>query len=501
ACINCINLTTARSASRADEVGLRKVFGARRKNLIRQFLGESTVFSIISFILAVVMVKAVIPVLNSLTGGELRYSILEPVFFLSFLVITIMVGILAGIYPALFLSSCEPVKILKGEKVSGKSGSVFRNILVVTQFVIAAALVSSTIVVFRQINFMKDRDLGFNKEQILVIPVSNNRIRSQLSTIKNELNSLPGIINTAVSSHVPGQVTYKNPFIPEGFTKDQMQFMGSLLIDEDYLSTMNIEIVNGRAFSEEFSTDREISVLINETAAKQFGWEDPVGKEIISVQGSDRNNWTTTSVIGVVKDFHLTSLHQKIEPLIISNAPFNLNTISVKLNKNNISSIISSLRIKWKNISPDTPFDFFFLDEFFDRQYRNDERLGKIFTYFTFLAIFIAVLGVFGLVSYIVEKRSKEIGIRKVLGASISQILKNLTSQFTTLVISACLIAVPLTWFVMSRWLNNFAYRTSLSPDIFVLSVMIIFSIALLTVIIHAVRAAMANPVDSLRNE
>jgi len=502
ACINFTNLSTARSLNRAREVGLRKVLGADRTRLIRQFLSESMLYSFGSLLIACVLVLLALPLFKSLTGIELSAQLKELHWFIAgFLGLTLLVGIIAGSYPAFFLSAFKPNKVLRGTLSSGTTNLRFRNILVVVQFIISVVLIVSTATILKQLNFMKDQKLGFNKEQVVVIPIRGNSIFQARNAVKEELKSYNGVINVALSSHVPGETTFKNPFIPEGFTDEQSIWMGELTADQDYFTTMGIEIKSGRNFSSEFSTDADLAILVNEAAVNRFGWENPVGKKIRVFTGPGSSERIILNVIGVVKDFHLTSLHEEIEPLIIANTARSINTFIIRISPQNMSETLAALENIWRKFEPNFPFDYFFLDESFDSQYRADEKLSRIFSYFTFLAIFIACLGLFGLASFTAEQRTKEIGIRKVLGASISSILLLLSKEFTKWVLIANIFAWPIAYFLMNKWLQGFAYRTSLHLTVFGYSTLLALLIAMFTVSFQAIRAAQANPVDSLKYE
>jgi putative ABC transport system permease protein len=500
ACINFMNLSTARSTNRAREVGLRKVLGADRGKIIRQFLSESILNSIISCILALILVDLTLPLFRSISGIDLRIDYVQNFWLIPGLVgLALFVGLIAGSYPAFFLSAFQPTRVLKGEFKAGKAGNRFRSVLVIVQFTISIVLIVGTIVVFNQLNYMKNERLGFQKDQVVVIPISDESTLGSLRPVKRELENHTGIVSVAASSHVPGQTTYVNPFIPEGFALDQMQYMGELYIDHEFIPTMGIEIVAGRNFSEEFTTDTSESVIINETAVKKFGWDNPVGKTIGDVSVSQKINKYT--VIGVVKDFHMESLRKRIMPLFIGCTTHNINSLSVRIRPEKIPETISFLRNKMREIDPLRPFEYFFLDDSFDAQYRAEERLSRVFSYFAILAIFVASLGLFGLASFTAEQRTKEIGIRKVLGASVTGIVVLLSKEFTKWVLVANGIAWPIAYFSLHKWLEGFAYRTNLTLTAFIVSMGISFVIALLTVSFQALRTAVANPVDSLRYE
>jgi putative ABC transport system permease protein len=500
ACLNFMNLSTARSAKRAQEVGMRKVLGAHRARIVRQFISESLIYSLIGCVFALLFVEIVLPLFRSLSGIALSINYLENLWLIPGLIsLTLFVGLAAGSYPAFFLSSFQPIRVLKGSLKTGTANAHFRGVLVVVQFTISIVLIIGTIIIFSQLNYMRNTALGFEKEQILIIPISDESTVKSLAPLKEDVKNYPGIINVAASSHVPGQTTYYNPFLPEGFTREEMPWMGQLNVDCDFIPTMGIELLAGRNFSSELETDQRLSVIINETAAKRFGWEDPVGKTIGTFTSATAMMKRT--VIGVVKDFHIESLHKEIGPLLITNNPEWLNSLSVRLSPHNIPETLGFLSKKWRQYNPLRPFQYSFLDESFDAQYRADERLSQIFSYFSILAIFIACLGLFGLASYTAEQRTKEIGIRKILGASISGIVKLLTEEFSRWVLFANIIAWPVAYFAMRKWLQGFAYRTSIGFLTFVWSALIALSIALLTVSYQALKAAKANPVKSLRYE
>jgi putative ABC transport system permease protein len=501
ACVNFMNLSTARSAGRTKEVGIRKVLGAHRGKLIYQFLGESILLTIISLIIALGLVEVTLPLFCSLSGSPLSPHLVSVYWLILGLCgLLLFVAILAGSYPALFLSAFQPARVLTGRLNTGLSDTRFRNILVVFQFTISIALIAGTSIIFNQIKYMKQKNLGFDKEQVVVLRVIDDSILKSFSSIKDELKNHTAITKVALSSHVPGQSPSFIVFIPEGFTADQSQLMDYISIDSDFIPTMGIEIIAGRNFSSEFASDNSQAILINATAAKQFNWENPIGKTI-DWPIPDTDKMVSKTVIGVAQDFHTESLHKKIRPLYIDNRTARFRYVSLKLKPLTISDTLSFLRKKWKQIDPAQTFDYFFLDEAFDRQYKADEKLSQIFSYFTFLAIFIACLGLFGLASFTAEKRTKEIGIRKILGASVSGIISLLSKEFTKWVLVANIIAWPIAYLAMNRWLQNFAYRINIGLGTFVLAALLALIIALLTVSYQAVRAARSNPVDALRYE
>jgi putative ABC transport system permease protein len=392
--------------------------------------------------------------------------------------------------------------VLKGLLKVGASNSRFRRVLVIFQFAISIALIVGTLIVYKQIMFMKNTNLGFDKEHVVAIPRMSESIRKSYRSVREELMSLPGVLGVGASDLVPSRGHLIATFLPEGFPDDQQQTMDYMNVDTHYIPTMGIEVFTGRNFSEDLATDRDESVLINETAAKKIGWEDPVGKRFVFRPPPGQQGETTYStVIGVVKDFHMQSLREKINPLVIFYDTDNLFTVSLRLAPDNIMHTMDLLKQKWGELDPNRPFHYFFLDDSFDSQYRREERLKNITFYFSFLAVFIGCLGLFGMASFSAEQRTKEIGIRKVLGASVSGIVRLLAKEFLILVAVSNLIAWPVAFWVMSRWLQSFAYRTGIDPLIFLTSAVLALTIALLTVSYQAIRAAISSPVDALRYE
>ena len=501
ACANFMNLSTARAAERTKEVGIRKVLGARRGQLVSQFLGEAILLSIISLMVALGLVELTLPLFSSLSGSPLNLHFVSMYRLLGGLGgLLFFVAILAGSYPAVFLSAFEPARVLSGRFNTGFSGIRFRNILVVQQFTISIALIAGTGIIFNQIQYMQQKKLGFDKGQVLILRVIDDSILKSFAAHKDELKNQTGIARVALSSHVPGQAPSFIVFVPEGFTADQSQLMDRISIDSDFMPTMGMKIVDGRNFSSELASDHRQAILINETAARQFGWENPIGKTI-DLPVPDTDQKVTKTVVGVVRDFHMESLHKRIRPIYIENETDRFRYIALKLKPQAIASTLAFLRQKWQQIDPTQAFDYFFLDEAFGRQYKADEKLSRIFFCFTLLAIFIACLGLFGLVSFTAQKRTKEIGIRKALGASVSEIIWLLSKEFTRWVLLANLIAWPLAYLAMNKWLQNFAYRINIGVGTFALSALLALLIALLTVGFQAIRAARANPVDTLRYE
>ena len=497
ACINFTNLSAARSASRAKEVGVRKALGAQRKKLIHQFFFEVYLLSCVSFAFSLGLVEIALPFFQRLAGIDLSFnSNFNPWFILGSLGLVSFVTLVAGIYPVVYLSGIQTVQILTGLLKTGPAASSFRNTLVVGQFTISLILIIASAIIFSQTNYMKHERLGFNIQQIVVFRMIGDSFENSIPTIKSGLSSYSGIIDVTASSYVPGGISGWHAFVPQGYRLDQTQVMASISIDPDFIPVMGIQIVEGRNFSRDIIQDQNESILINEEAAKRFGWKNPVGKTIRNLL-----NETNKTVIGVVSNFHLRSLHHNIMPLYIEYNPASLGYVSIKIKPDEIQKTLHFLKEKWAEITSAQSFDYFFLDEAFDRQYRNDEKLGIILFNFSVLAILIACLGLFGLASFTVEKRTKEIGIRKALGASVFSIILLVLKEFSKLILLANVIAWPIAYFTMNRWLQNYAYRIDMGLSAFVLAGLIVVVIALLAAGYQAIKAAWANPVDALRYE
>ncbi len=495
ACINFMNLTTARSANRAREVGLRKVVGAKRTQLMRQFFFESVAMAFLSLCLAVVLVELFLPAFRNLSGKQLALGLSSNInVLLTIVIMTLITGILSGTYPALFLSSLRPVKVLKGRLKSEGRGFVFRRILVVSQFSLSILLIICTGFVSRQIDYMRNRKLGFDREHVVYFPLRRELVQ-KYDPLKDELLKNPEIRKVTVSSNIPtyGVILTTDNLTWEGKNPDQTVVLQVSSVGYDFIETFNMEMILGRSFSKEIASD-ENAVVINETARKMIGMEDPVGKQLTIGDGE-------LYIVGVVKDYNFRSLHSEIEPLLLVNAPDLYRYILVKLDSRNIPGTIVRIEDIWKSFFPETPFEYRFLDEEYDKLYRAEQRMGTLFKYFTGLAVLISCLGLFGLASFMAEKRTKEIGIRKALGASVSGIVILLNREFAKWVVIANIIAWPIAYLVMKSWLQNFAYRTDLHLWIFLVSGALALIIAVLTVSYQSVRAATANPVDSLRYE
>ncbi|MBN2012948.1 ABC transporter permease [candidate division KSB1 bacterium] len=497
ACINFMNLATARSAKRAREIGLRKVIGGNRQQLVMQFFGESLLYSVVSFIIALAVVFITLPFFASIADRDLHTQFLNSPWLISgFLGLACVAGIIAGSYPALYLSSFQPIDVLKNKLNVNTSNARFRQALVVIQFVISISLIVGTVVIIRQLQYIKNKSLGFDKQQVVALPLIDQNAKQSIPTLKAELRNIPTVVNVAASSHYPGQESSGGSFAPEGLPEGQTMMMNFMSIDPDLLPTLDIQFSEGRNFSEQMTSDKENSILINEATARELGWTQPLGKRIGSGDGQDYKK-----IVGVVKDFHYRSARQIIEPLYIGYDPTFLRSIMVKIQPGNIPATLADIKRVWQASDPNRAFDYFFLDESFDQQYRTDEKLRAIFSYFTALAIFIACLGLLGLASFMAEQRTKEIGIRKILGASVSGVVVMLSKEIAMWVAVASLIAAPVSWIAMNHWLRQFAYRINMNPGTFLLAGIVALIIALATIIWQAIRAATANPVDALRYE
>lgn len=501
ACINFVNLSTARYSNRALEVGLRKTLGASRSSLVKQFLGETILVTFISVMLGLLIAILMIPFLESMTGQSINYWFIAQPQFLTSLILSIpIIGVLSGLYPAVFLSSFMPIKTLKGQLKSGAASSVFRRVLVIVQFSISIVLIVWTINIYQQLQYMRNKNLGFNKDQILTLKYPTN---ITMNSLRQELLSVEGVINAGVSTELPGVGIDMRNFRPEDWATDESVLMQQLTIEPNFLATLGIEIIEGRNFSEEMQTDQNESILINETVARQLGWEDPVGRSLyISGRGADGQiREFQEKIIGVVKDFHTESLHKKIDPLVVFYNQNGGGVISLKLTAGKIAETVSALRNKWESMFPDQPFNYTFLDETFDSQYKSEEQMNKIFTSFSFIAILISCLGLFGLAAYMTEKRTKEVGIRKVLGATVPGILFLLSKEFTRWVLIANIISWPVAYYLMNNWLQTFAYHVDLTIWIFLISGLIALLIAWLTVSYQSFKIARTNPANSIRYE
>lgn len=495
ASINFMNLSTARSAKRAQEVGIRKVVGSKRSLLIFQFLGESQIYSILSFVLAIFLTIYLLPFFGHIMNRELLFSFQNDfTLVLLFFFISVLVGLLSGFYPAFYLSRFKPTKVLKGELTQGKSGASFRNILVVAQFSISIILIISTLTVYNQLSYIQNKKLGYDKESIIIAPLRITSLQDKISTIKSQVENIPGVIKTSASQNYFGNSFSGNAYRFEGMADNETLLMSYIEVDYDFFDLYKMQFMKGRGFSEEFGTD-EKSVVMNEAAAKLSGVDNILNSTVWAPDS------TEYKVIGIVKDFHFQSLRQSIEPVMILPVENNLSYLSIKVQNNTIAETIDRLEQKWQEIDNSRPFDYFFLDEKIDHYYQQESRLGKMYLYFSVLAIFIALLGLFGLSAYMTEQKYKEIGVRKVFGASINSIVLKLSRNFLKLVLISNILAWPISYLLMKKWLENFAYKEGIAWWTFAFAALLSLGIAFITVSIQSYRAAATNPAESLQNE
>lgn len=498
ACINFMNLATARSAGRAREVGIRKVLGAFRVQLIGQFMGESTIMAVLSLIVAVGLVYAFLPAFNALAGKDLVFVFDDMGMAFGLVGIVVLAGALAGSYPALFLSSFQPVAVLKGSSRAGAVNTNLRKILVVLQFVISVVFIIGTGAVADQMRFVQDKHLGFEKEQLVVMPLGDPRQRLIYNTYKDKIAGYPHVLGVTVANEMPGGLVNDILFTPDGAPEEELVRINNMWIDHDFIRTMGIELTAGRDFSRSFPTDTLQAFVINEAAVKWLGWEGaPLDRKI------RLGNFKDGRVIGVVRDFHVRSLHSGIEPMMMQLAPGPdpLHYLAIKIAPDDVAGTMGFLESNWREVYPNDSFTYSFLDEDWGRLYQNEARQGSIFRSFSILAVFIACLGLLGLASFTAEQRTREIGVRKVLGASASGIVALLSKEYVRLVVYANLIAWPVAYVVMNDWLDSFAYRTDLSPWIFVLAAALAIAVTMLTVSYKAVSVAHTDPVDALQHE
>ncbi|KYG82432.1 ABC transporter permease [Roseivirga echinicomitans] len=499
ACINYMNLATARSATRAKEVGMRKVFGAGKGKLINQFLVESIVLVFFALFLAIGATSLILPYFRSFTGLQLEFDLLTNLPLVAIILTSaLVVGVLSGSYPAFYLSSFQPLKVLKGKLTSGAKSGALRRFLVVVQFTISVILIVSTIVVFKQLDFIQNKKLGYDREQMMIMGVSQ-QVADQYEAFKNELLTIQGVKMAGGSSRVPSgqlldsqgtQAEVNGEMLPTSIV------IKSLSVDPDFIPTYQMEMASGRNYSKNFATD-SASFVLNEKSVEVIGWksaEEAIGQNMIyaGVRGK---------VIGVVKDFHFESLQSEISPIILLNRPNQMRNLSIKIEGTNIKSAVQQVEELYAKFSPNAPLNYNFLDDRFESLYTTETQRSQLFTLFSGLAIFLACLGLFGLASFTVSQRSKEISIRKVLGASVQQIVGILSKEFVILIIVAMLLAFPVAWYFMNDWLEGYAYRTTLGASPFLLAAFIAGAIAFVTISFQTFKAAVSNPSERLRDE
>jgi putative ABC transport system permease protein len=501
ACINFMNLSTARSAGRSREVGVRKVLGSLRSNLITQFLVESVLTSFIALLLALVIAAVLLPYFNQLSGKKISVFLFFsgwkiPVLLLA----TLLVGLMAGSYPAFYLSAFQPIQVLKGKLAAGFKTGWFRNSLVVFQFATAIILIIGTLVIYSQLNYIRNKEVGYNRQQILTI---NNTysLWTHAKTFKQDVQKLSGVVSGTMTRNLPNSISDETDgYFKEATAKANQSFMmGRWIIDADYVPTLGMKMVAGRNFSPDMITDSS-GVLLNETAAKLMGYPDPVNQNIYTLEGDGKVK--SYHILGVVKDFVAGTLRDKMAPMV-----FHLGeergAISFRIDTKNIPGLLSQIKDRYSSVEKmrGQPFVYSFMDDDFNKLYQADQRSGQIFVSFAIFAILIACLGLFGLVTYAAEQRTKEIGIRKVLGATVGNVVGLLSKEFLKLVALSALIAFPIAWWAMHNWLLDFEYRTTIGWWIFAVAGLSALAITLLTVSFRAVKTALRNPVTSLRSE
>ena len=501
ATINFMNLSTARSERRSKEVGIRKTLGSNRRQLIWQFITESIMLSFISVFIAIVIVEALMPLFNDISGKQVSLSLLENAYTIPLLLVFgVVVGIIAGSYPAFYLSSFDPVKILKSDGRKGSRRSFLRSGLVITQFAVSIALIIGTFVIQDQLNFIQNKNLGFNKEQVVLIKKTDD-IGSKIDAFKSLLSNYPKVISVSNSTDIPGNQNGDSAYKMQGASVHEALDIRNIYCDYNFIKTYEIKMAAGRFFSKDHPAD-SMAVVINEATAKSFGIANPVGKNLYQF-GRTPDESIVHPIIGVVKDFNYESLHQQIRPLVFmlfNKGGFGKFT-SVRIAAGDYQKTISYLETTWKKFAGDQAFEYNFFDQSWSHLYFAEQRTSKLSMIFSVLAIFIACLGLLGLAAYVTEQRTKEIGIRKVLGATVPEIFILLSKEFTKWVLIANIIAWPLAYYIMHNWLNNFAYRVSIAPLVFLYSGLIALAISIATVSTHAIKAARSNPVKSLRYE
>ncbi|MCU7548572.1 ABC transporter permease [Chitinophagaceae bacterium LB-8] len=504
ACVNFMNLSTARSSKRAVEIGVRKVLGAEKIALVQQFLWEAILLSLLAFVVSLVMTTLLMPLFEQVAGKDFTFSIQQYVLLISgFLLITLIAGIIAGIYPAFYLSAFKPVKVLKGRFSNSLSAISFRKVLVVFQFVISVALVVASITISNQMRYLRNKDLGFQKEQQIVIPLRTSTAKQIYPSLKNSLNASSSISSSGASIFYPGIDNVMDWLMyRQGDASDNTKQVFMNRVDDSYLQTLGIQLVAGRLFSKEFPGDTANRIILNEQALHSFGFKDPedaIGKNLIMAWAGREMLYP---IVGVVKNFHFEGLYTKIGAygfLLGHSRDYGYMIAHAKTG--NIKTTLSSIGTAWSTLNPNEPFEYSFLDQDFQKNYIAEERLAALIRYFTVIAIFISCLGLFGLTTFSIEQRTKEIGIRKVLGASVAGIVSLLSKDFLKLVVISFLVASPLAWYFINQWLQGFAYKTPFTIWIVLAGCLVAFSIAFLTISIQAIKAAIANPVKNLRTE
>ncbi len=497
ACVNFMNLATARSSTRAKEVGIKKMLGADRGNLARQFMAESIAVTLAAVPISLILVDFFFDILKPFFGESLSIDYLKnPGFFLGLLLIAVFTGLISGSYPALLLSSFRPASVLYGKFRCGLKTSAFRKVLVVFQFFVSVLLITGTLIIHHQLNFIQNQKLGFSKNNVIIVPLSNTGMKRSFPPFKTRLLQNSQIVSVTASTSLPSLAPGAGAFLPPGRDEKDALLVRHILCDPDFIPAFGLELKEGRNFRLNAPADIKEALVLNETAVKQLGWQHAVGKTLVNRAGK-------YTVIGVVKDFHFKSKHEKIEPLVLSLIPDNrfIYYASIKISGHNISGTLKFLKKVWASFSPSRPLEYFFLSENFNRLYQSEMRTSRLFGFFTLVTLFIACLGLLGLTVYTAEQRSKEMGIRKVMGASQSHIFYLLSSEFTKWVFLASFIAWPAAYFIMNKWLVNFAYRITISIWVFLFSTLTALLIAFITTSFQSIKTARTNPAEILRFE
>jgi len=495
ATLNYINLATARSAKRAREIGLRKVIGSSRHMLITQFLTESTMLTFFSLVLSIGLLLILLPQLNMLSGKSFSLEVLaRPISIISLLGIMIIVGILGGTYPALYLSRFSPMVVMKGVASSGSSRGIFRKVLTVVQFTISGVMIACTLVVMSQIQFMQNKDQGWDMEGVITLLLPDNEPSSKMRLLKDQLLENPQVESAGLTNTRMGNGSSKTIFSVETSNGMEQRGVNFVIVDHDFVETLGIEMAEGRDFSRDFVGDTLSGFVVNETLAQRFNWEDPVGKRV----QLDNGGQVMGRVVGVMKDYHQTGMYNEVESLLMIYR-LEANIMYAKLAGDEPEASLTFIQEKWEEVFPGKPFEYSFLKDEFKEQFSNDRNRRTVFAAFTLLTIFIACLGLFGLASYTTERRTREIGIRKVFGASIPRVLRLITTEFLILILISFALSIPAVWFLMSDWLQNYVYRIDMGPLVFLWTIMLILVPTSLTISYQSYKAATANPADSMR--
>ncbi len=504
ACINFINLSTAKASQRANEVGVRKVMGAFRSSLIKQFMGEAILIVVISIVISIVIVQISLPWFNSLTSKTILFNNENIIFFIVVITgIALLTGLVAGSYPAIYLSSFQPAQVLKGKSILSNASGRLRKSLVVFQFVIAIALGCIMIIISQQLTFMQSKSLGFNQEAKIVLPLRTNAAKIKYESLKKELEKENFVKSISATEYIPGSTIWSDMgFYGAGGNMETAIMIRRNTVDAGYIEMMGIKLIAGRSFSSNRESESKGKVILNRSSAKKFGLDPDkaIGQPLYFDFDGKKS---TFEIIGVIEDYHQTSLKEEIYPTLfeLASATDSYANMMIEVNTNQLNGSLASIEATWKKLVNDTPFEYEFLDQSIGKQYDEDRKVSKIITSFTFIAMFISCLGLYGLSTFMAERRFKEIGVRKVMGASVNQIVSLMSSEFIKLITISFIIAVPLSWFAMDRWLQEFAYKTTIGIMVFIYVGGAALAIALITVSFESIKAAMANPTKSLRSE